>query len=103
MQTGAGAYSIMYSTVVHLHEGEGDSWAINLAGDIAQMHRAQKGVGANFRKVWSLELQSGELPEKSRVDWDAVLERAIYAYDMNDPMIEKFDWPVLDIAKEKCT
>lgn len=97
----AGAYSFMYSTLIHLHEGDGDSWAINLVGDIAEMHRAEKGMGNRFRKVWSLELQSEEAPDMSRIDWDAVLERAVYAYDMNDPVISKFKWPLKGGMKER--
>src|SRR4051812_30630920 len=86
--------AIMQSTIVHLHEGDGDSWAINLTGDLAETHRTQKGFGSKFKKVWSLELQSLELPDYSLVDWDAVLERAIYAYDMNDPLISNYEWPL---------
>lgn len=90
----------MHSTVVHLHEGDGESWAINLAGDIAENHRAEKGFGTNYRKVWSLEIQSVEAPDYALVDWDAILERAIYAYDMNDPLISEFEWPMKAGIKE---
>lgn len=91
----------MYSTTVHLHEGGADAWALNLLGDLGEVHRAEKGMGNNFRKVWSLELQSEKAPDLSRVDWDAVLERTIYAYDMNDPLISNFEWPIKGVVKER--
>ncbi len=87
------AYSFMHSTIVHLREGDGESWAINLSGDLAETHRAQKGFGGNFKKVWSVELQSLEQPDYTAVNWDVVLERAVYAFDMNDPLLAEFNWP----------
>jgi len=90
----------MHSTTVHLHEGDADSWAINLAGDLAESHRAHKGFSDGFKMVWSLEIQSADQPDYSKVDWDAVLERAIYAYDMNDPLLTEFEWPLKTVARK---
>jgi len=86
---------------IHLHRGDADSWAINVPGGLAENFRAVKGVSHQFQKVWSLELQSAEPPELEKVDWDAVLERAIYAYDMNDPLISDFAWPLKTLKQER--
>ncbi len=86
----------MNSTIVHLHKARDaeDSWALNVVGDISGVWRAEKGFGGTFEKVWSLELQSREAPDLRAVDWDAVLERAIIACDLSDPLIADFQWPV---------
>ena len=86
----------MESTYVHLFkasDGE-DSYAIRLDGQVGATWRAQRVFGSTFQKVWSVELQGGHLPEPLEVDWDAVLERVIEAYDLNDPVITGFQWPL---------
>ncbi|MFN7140765.1 MAG: hypothetical protein ACK4UN_15620 [Limisphaerales bacterium] len=90
----------MHSTIVHLYEGDADSWAINLGGDMAESYRARKGFGADFKEVWTLEIQSDNMPELNVVDWDAILERAIFAYDMNDPLLSRFEWPHKAVARK---
>jgi hypothetical protein len=85
----------MDTKIIHLHKGNADdAWAINLVGDLSGVWRAEKGFGHSFYKVWSLEVQSPEAPDLLHVGWDAVLERAIYAYDLNDPVLSNFEWPL---------
>jgi hypothetical protein len=90
----------MDSKSIHLHKAKDaeDSWAINLVGDHSGVWRAQKGFGQNFEKVWSLELQSPQAPDLAQTDWDVLLDRAIEAYDMNDPIIAKFQWPIRQLV-----
>jgi hypothetical protein len=85
-------------TTVFLHQAADaeDSFAIALPGDTRGGWRAQKGFGSNFKKVWTIELQSAEPPSIQAIDWDQVLLRAIEAYTMNDPIITNFAWPLLD-------
>jgi hypothetical protein len=33
-----------------------------------------------------------------KLDWDAVLVRLIEAYDLNDPVITDFEWPLREAA-----
>lgn len=55
---------------------------------------AQKGFGSDFEKVWSLELQSASEPSGA-INWESVLDRAIEAYHLSDPVISQFEWPQL--------
>jgi hypothetical protein len=90
----------MESIIAHLHkasDGE-DSYALCLEGDDGQTWRAERGYGGTFQKVWSVEIQSAQAPLLARVDWDAVLERIIEAYDLNDPVITDFEWPLRQLA-----
>ena len=86
----------MNTRIVHLHRGKDaeDAWAINLVGDKSGVWRAERGFGNNFEQVWSLELQSESEPDFQSVDWDALLERAINAYDLRDPIMTDFNWPI---------
>lgn len=72
-----------------------DSFAIRLATDPPDQRRAETGFGKHFEKVWSLEVQSDDRPSLPLVNWDAVLERAIEAFNLSDPVITNFDWPSL--------
>lgn len=74
-------------------DGE-DSYAIALENR-EENFLARRGFGQDFEKVWSLELQSLVTPETLMVDWDTVLERAIEAYQLSDPVITNFDWPTV--------
>lgn len=86
----------MESTNVLLYKSTDaeDSYAIKLEGDAPDTWRAQRGYGAAFRKVWTVELQSQRPPDVKEVDWDSVLTRMVEAYDMNDPVIATFQWPL---------
>ena len=54
---------------------------------------ARSGFGSQLEPVWSLELESETPAELETVDWDVVLERAIEAYRLSDPIVTNFDWP----------
>ena len=93
----------METRTIHLYQAADaeDSFALAVEGDNPGSWRAARGFGQRFEKVWSVELQSKESPNISDIlftDWDAVLERAIEAYDLNDPVIVDFDWPRQQLA-----
>jgi hypothetical protein len=67
--------------------------AASVDGDTHQRWRAERGYGSAFEKAWTVEVQSESRPEFNQVDWDAVLDRMIEAFDLNDPVIAGFDWP----------
>ena len=94
------ARSCRMQTTVFLHQAADaeDSFAIALPRDTRGSWRAQKGFGSDFKKVWTIDLQSAETPPIQAIDWDQVLMRAIEAYTMNDPIITNFTWPLLDRA-----
>jgi hypothetical protein len=85
----------METRTVHLHRASDaeDSFALALEGDSSGTWRATRGFGQDFQRIWSVELQSERSPDVLFTDWDAVLERVIEAYDLNDPVITDFDWP----------
>jgi hypothetical protein len=85
----------MEATIVHLHKATDaeDAYALCVAGDKRESWRAERGFGQNFEKVWSVELQSDRRPNQLEVDWDAVLDRAIEAFNLSDPVIANFQWP----------
>jgi hypothetical protein len=84
----------METTVVHLHEAEDAEDSFGLTLEKEEAWRAVRGFGQKFRKIWSVELQGNAAPDLSHVDWDVVLERVIEAYDLNDPVITDFHWPL---------
>ena len=85
----------MVSIEVHLFQARdgGESFAIGLASDPRGTWRARTGFGQEFEQVWSLDLQSEVSPEVQTVDWDTVLERAVEAFRLSDPVITNFEWP----------
>jgi hypothetical protein len=96
-----GAYWAMNSTNIHLLKASDaeNSYAVTLEGDAQESRRAERGYGSAFDKVWTVELQSSKRPDLRQVDWDAVLERVIEAYDLNDPVIADFEWPLRPVAQ----
>ena len=90
----------MESTIVHLHQAldAEDCFALAVEGEASGTWRAVRGFGQNFQKVWTIELQSTQTPSLLHTDWDAVLERVIEAYDLNDPLITDFEWPRQPVA-----
>jgi hypothetical protein len=70
-----------------------DSFAIALAGDPPGKWRAVSGFGSDFAREWTVELQSAAQPELATVDWNGVLDRAIQAAEMSDPVIADYNWP----------
>ena len=75
-----------------------DSYALKFPSDPADQWRAQSGFGKEFQQVWAIELQSDSLPDFQRVNWDAVLERSIEAFNLSDPVITNFEWPQVQPA-----
>jgi hypothetical protein len=71
-----------------------NSFAIRLEGDQFQAWRAERGLGQDYQKVWSVEIQSKEALDKRSIDWEAVLDRIIEAYTLSDPVISSFKWPL---------
>ena len=71
-----------------------DSYAITIGQKGPPSWRAERGLGNQFEKAWTVELQSDHLPDLDKVDWEAVLERVIEAYDLNDPVVTDFQWPL---------
>ena len=55
---------------------------------------ARSGFGSQLEPVWTLEIQSVEVIDLKSVDWNQILERAIEAYRLSDPVLTNFDWPV---------
>ena len=85
---------------MHLYKASDaeDSYAVSLNTDLPGTWRAQRGYGAAFQKMWSIEVQSEVIPDLNQVDWDAILVRAVEAYDLNDPLIVGFSWPLREPA-----
>ena len=54
---------------------------------------ARTGFGSDYQSVWNIEIQSTQPADRTRVDWEDVLERAIEAYRLSDPVITNFEWP----------
>ena len=55
---------------------------------------ARFGFGSQFEPAWNLELQCAKPLERYSVDWEVVLDRAIEAYRLSDPVITNFEWPI---------
>jgi hypothetical protein len=92
----------MESINIHLLKARdaADSYALAAEGDApGPPWKAERGYGSGFDKVWSVELQSSALPDLRQVDWEAVLERAIEAHDLNDPVITDFEWPLRPVSR----
>ena len=70
-----------------------DSFALALPNDPAATWRAQTGFGSDFQPIWTLELQSANPADLRLIDWNSVLERAVEAYQLNDPVISNYAWP----------
>ena len=54
---------------------------------------ARSGFGSQLEPVWSLELESEAPVDHETIDWDVVLQRAIEAYRLSDPVVTGFEWP----------
>lgn len=93
-----GQLSLMQTTVFLYQAADADdSYAISLPGDARAKWRAEKGFGQKFKQVWTIEFQTAEPPSLNAIDWDQVLNRAIEAYTMNDPIITNYTWPTFDM------
>ncbi|MFO1501949.1 MAG: hypothetical protein U1G07_26835 [Verrucomicrobiota bacterium] len=90
----------MESIKVHLHQAidAEDSFALSLGDDHPPPWWAERGFGRNFQMIWSVELESDSRPDVQQVDWDLVLQRVVEAYDLNDPVITDFVWPLRQTA-----
>jgi hypothetical protein len=54
---------------------------------------ARSGFGSQFEPVWTVEFQGSFSSEP--VDWQSVMDRAIEAYRLSDPIVTNFQWPGL--------
>jgi hypothetical protein len=85
----------MESVQLELYEARDteNAFALKLPG--SDRWTARTGFGAELGKVWSVEIQSDEaVPDFKLIDWDSVLERVVEAYEMSDPIITRFRWPM---------
>ena len=84
----------MISTFVPFFKAQDaeDSFALLLNADTPPHWRIERAFGQNFQKVWTLEIQSNEPPDISKVNWDMLLTRVLEAYDFSDPLITDFNW-----------
>lgn len=75
-----------------------DSFALRLSTDPSRHWRAQHGFGKEYEQIWDVEFQSKSLPPFHLIQWDSVLQRAIEAYNLSDPVITNFAWPQADLT-----
>ena len=54
---------------------------------------ARSGFGSELDSVWSLEVQTEDDFARDKVNWEAVLDRAIEAYRLSDPVVTNFQCP----------
>lgn len=54
---------------------------------------ARTGFGSHLNLVWTIEVQSEVAMDRTSVNWEAVLKRAIEAHRLNDPVLTNFEWP----------
>ena len=82
---------------IHLFQAQDaqEGYAIRLAEDPPEGWRWRRGYGSEFTPVWTVELESEAAPSADQVDWEAVLDRALEAYQLSDPIIYNYRWPVL--------
>jgi hypothetical protein len=85
----------MKKTIELFEAKDGDqSYAIRLKDDPGKAWRFTRGYGADYQKVWTVELESSHVPEPDLIEWESVLERALEAWQMNDPFISNYEWPI---------
>ena len=84
----------METVTVQLYKAKDAEEAYALRYSNQEAWLAQTGFGSEFEPVWKLEVQSDESADPRQVDWDAVLQRAIEAYRLSDPVLTKFRWPI---------
>lgn len=90
----------MESCTIHLYQAtdaEG-SFALRLPSDPPDRWRAQTGFGRTFQKIWSIDFQSASTPDQRLINWETVLERAVEAFNLSDPVITNFDWPQVEMT-----
>ena len=71
------------------------AYALKMDEDPGGNWRAKRGYGSNFVKLWSLDVEGDPVPSLEKIDWEAILDRAIEAYQLSDPVLANFHWPVL--------
>jgi hypothetical protein len=83
----------MEKVALHLFKARDaeEAYAIRTPND--ERWLARSGFGSQFEPVWALELESEESADQRAVDWEQVLERAIEAYRLSDPVLTNFEWP----------
>jgi hypothetical protein len=85
-------YSRMNAISVELFRARDseDSFAIRKPGE--QGWRAMIGFGSDFEKVWKLEFEGTSDVNEESLSWEALLGRAIEAYNMSDPVVTDMKW-----------
>lgn len=79
----------VFSIELHRARDAEESYAIRLAGE--QSWRSRIGFGSQFEKVWNVEFQPAMEVDLELLDWDPVLDRAIEAFRMSDPIVTNFE------------
>jgi hypothetical protein len=92
-------YSGMRITTVHLFQGADgeEAYAIRLPEDPDKYFRAERGFTHDFEHVWTVEFETDEGPDRWGTNWDQVLNRAMEAYAMRDPVISSYHWPAVGV------
>jgi hypothetical protein len=72
----------MKSITVELHKAQDAEECYAMRFPQEERWRAVNGYGSQFQRVWSVEFQGQMEAAESALDWDALLERAIEAYEL---------------------
>ena len=67
------------------------SYALKVSG--VDGWKARVGLGSQLESVWKIEVETSRPAEGAKVDWEAVLARAIEAREMSDPVLTNYEWP----------
>jgi hypothetical protein len=67
-----------------------ESYAIRFQKD--PVIRAQRGLGGDLKKVWSVDFESEDAPDLERIDWDELLDRTVEAWTLSDPVVSGVNW-----------
>jgi hypothetical protein len=67
-----------------------ESYAIRAKGD--EHWRAVTGYGSNFEKIWTVDFEGPVPSDLSSIHWEAILDRAVEAYRLSDPLVTTVDW-----------
>lgn len=83
----------MSKLLVDLYKAGDDTYAIRLADNRTTGWLAEKGFGGDFTKVWTVEFTGPEMANGDSNAWDALLERAVEAYNLSDPIVTNVSLP----------
>jgi hypothetical protein len=82
---------------VELHKARDaeECYAIRIAGE--KTWRATNGFGSDFERIWTIEFQGPVPTDLSVVQWEALLDRAVEAFRLSDPIVTNLDWKEFSI------